>query len=797
MTVDPRDQLQASLGATYTLERELGRGGMATVYLAQDTKHHRPVALKVLHPELAASLGPERFRREIELVARLQHPHILSVYDSGETPSGQLWFTMPFVEGESLRARLQRERQLPIADAVRITREVADALVYAHAHGVVHRDVKPENILLSGDHALLADFGLARALMRGAEGGGAGSGGIMLTGTGLALGTAGYMSPEQASGERTVDARTDVYALGVVLYEMLAGEPPFAGPSAQAAIAKMMSGVVPAVEHARPSVSPALASVVRTALAPVPADRYATVADFGKALTAAAATAGEPGVSGARAAARRRVPAGAALLALGFLVGVGALFAWRAHDAAGPNAAHPVRLAVLPFESIGDTSGREFADGMSEEITTRLAGVPGMSVMARTSAQQYRASGKSAPAFGQTLGVDYVLDGTVRWAKAGTDTRVRITPALIRVSDGTQIWGEPYEAVPANVFALQADVAEHVARALRVTLLPAERVVVRAAPTEDLEAYRLYLLGRAQWFKRSPAGLQQAAAYFEQAIARDPKYARAYAGLADAYALYWQYGVRTLPRDTVYARAKAAALQAVALDSSLAEAHTALGNILHLEAWDWEGASREEQRAIALDPNYATAHQWYGENLAALGRIREALGQDSIAMRLDPLAAIIRRVYGYHLQLAGDPEAAIALYRAEIARDSTTAPLMAGNLFGAYLEAGRPDDAIAAIRLLGDSQATATAQLAVRARTDSLARRQLLAALGRHAVADNYLAARIYAQIGERDSALARLDRAVAEHNEALEEIKLEPPLLPLHSDPRFAALLRRVGLPP
>ena len=276
-----RDQLQTALGAQYTLERELGRGGMATVFLAQDTKHHRSVALKVLHPELAATLGPQRFRREIEVAARLQHPHILSVHDSGETPAGQLWFTMPYVEGESLRDRLRRERQLPVDDALRITREVASALEYAHEHGVLHRDIKPENVLLTAQgEALLADFGIARALTSTPVGTG-------LTETGLAVGTPQYMSPEQAAGERTLDARSDVYALGAVCYELLTGEPPFVGGSAQAVVAKMLSTDAPSVRVLRPGVIPALDAALRRALARVPADRWATAAEFAQALATA------------------------------------------------------------------------------------------------------------------------------------------------------------------------------------------------------------------------------------------------------------------------------------------------------------------------------------------------------------------------------------------------------------------------------------------------------------------------------------------------------------------------------
>src|SRR5512146_1483749 len=287
---DLQAQLQAGLAGQYALERELGRGGMATVFLAQDLKHKRPVALKVLLPELAHSLGPDRFHREIEIAARLQHPHILTVLDSGDV-AGQLWFTMPFVEGESLRDRLRREGQLSVEDTLRITREAAQALQYAHDHGVIHRDIKPENLLLTTDgNTLVADFGIARAL------GGSGGSDERLTETGLSLGTPRYMSPEQASGDKAVDARTDVYSLGCVLYEMLAGEPPYTGPTAQAIILKRFTEPIPSIRRARPTVPEAVDQAIQRALAPLPADRFATAAEFGRALQigATGATAASP-----------------------------------------------------------------------------------------------------------------------------------------------------------------------------------------------------------------------------------------------------------------------------------------------------------------------------------------------------------------------------------------------------------------------------------------------------------------------------------------------------------------------
>ncbi len=371
-------QLQDGLSGRYALERELGRGGMGTVFLAHDLKHDRPVALKLLHPELAASLGPERFQREIRFAARLQHPHILTVLDSGDT-AGQLWFTMPYVEGESLRARLNRERQLPLEDALQIAREAARALDHAHQHGIVHRDIKPENILLTRDGStLVADFGIARAL----------AGDERLTQTGMAVGTPAYMSPEQASGDKGLDARTDVYSLGAVLFELLSGEPPYTGATAQQIIVKRFTDPVPTVRRVRPNVPETVDHAIQRALAPIPADRFATPGQFAQALGggyAGARTGGpapavelEPAAvtvasasQPAGAAPRRpiRLPAAALTLGLGFLIGLGVLFAWRrTHAGADADSTGPKRIAVLPFENLGDSTTEYFADGVTDAV---------------------------------------------------------------------------------------------------------------------------------------------------------------------------------------------------------------------------------------------------------------------------------------------------------------------------------------------------------------------------------------------------------------------------------------------
>ncbi|HEX9054603.1 MAG TPA: serine/threonine-protein kinase, partial [Gemmatimonadales bacterium] len=451
---DLRAQLESGLSGRYALAHELGRGGMATVFLAQDLKHDRPVALKVLLPELAATLGPDRFQREIRFAARLQHPHILTVLDSGET-AGQLWFTMPYVEGESLRARLRREGQLALKDALRIAREAAQALHYAHSRQIVHRDIKPENILLTADGStLVADFGIARGL--------GGEGGEALTQTGMSVGTPQYMSPEQANGTKGIDARSDIYSLGCVLYELLAGEPPYTGPSAQVILMRRFTDPVPSVRKLRANVPEGVDQAIQRALAVVPGDRFPTAAAFAEALeTVATPTAtptvvtptGSPvttGLAGSAAGAgaagaswppapagragptatpaggttpipalpprpARRFPVGALLLALGFALGLGVLFAWRRSHSAPEAAAasgDAKRVAVLPFENLGDSSDAYFADGMTDEVRGKLSQLPGIAVIARASSNEYRHSSKAPQEIARELGADYLLTAT-------------------------------------------------------------------------------------------------------------------------------------------------------------------------------------------------------------------------------------------------------------------------------------------------------------------------------------------------------------------------------------------------
>ncbi len=595
-TSDLRDQLQAALGVQYTVQRELGHGGNAVVYLAHDRKHDRQVALKVLSPELALSVRAERFLREIQIAAKLSHPHILMVIDSGEA-AGCLFYVMPYVAGESLRDRLSREHQLPLADALQIAREVADALSYAHTHGVVHRDIKPENILIQAGHAVVADFGIARALSE--------AGGQSVTATGIAVGTPVYMSPEQGAGSNTLDARSDIYSLACVVYEMLAGGPPFTGETPQEILAHHALDPVPRLRNLRADVPPSMEKAITAALAKRPAERFASAVAFAEALTA-------PEVSFWRRARRttrqprtRAVPVAAVTLGLGLLIAVGALFArWIHTSSEGTSSSNrPIRLAVLPFDNVGDSADAYFADGLTDAVRGKLTAISGLEVIASTSSGQYRHTTKSPRQIAQELGVRYLLVGKVRWARAsgGTPNRVEVSPELIEASSATDRWGAPFDAPLTDVFQVQSDIAGEVAQQLKVALTPAAQQTLAQRPTVNFDAYDAYL--RGQDIERAgiaPATLRRAVAAYRQAVRQDSTFAAAWASLAQSYAALYSLGE---PSPAVGDSAHAAALTAVTLARDLPEAHVALGTYYRLVRANLAQALVEDSAALALSPN--------------------------------------------------------------------------------------------------------------------------------------------------------------------------------------------------
>jgi eukaryotic-like serine/threonine-protein kinase len=545
--------LVTALQDRYRLERELGQGGMATVYLAHDLKHDRKVAIKVLRPEFAAAIGAERFLSEIRTTANLQHPHILPLFDSGvagidagspgRRAAEWLFYVMPFVDGESLRQRMTREKTLPVDEAVRLTREVAGALGYAHAHDVIHRDIKPENILLQSGHAVVADFGIARA-MRDA-------GSERITQTGMAIGTPAYMSPEQSAGERDVDGRSDLYALASVLYEMLAGEAPFTGTTMDAILVQRFTRQPPRVSTKRSNVPRAIDAALYTAMARAPEDRFPTVERFAAALDAKA--------------------------------GAG-------------DAELDRSIAVLPFANMsGDPENEYFSDGISEEIINALAQLPGLRVAARTSAFSFKGRNTDLRSVGDQLNVGTVLEGSVR--KSGG--RIRITAQLINVADGYHLWSERYDRELTDVFAIQDEIATAIADKLKVTLgVGFERRLVRP-PTANVDAYDLYLKGHALTRQRGPS-LLRAVECFDQVIALDPQSALAHAELAEALLLMSFYGM-VMPAE-MGARARAAASRALELEPNLATGHLVLGLYSLMVEFDRNKASAAFAQAVELDP---------------------------------------------------------------------------------------------------------------------------------------------------------------------------------------------------
>jgi serine/threonine-protein kinase len=742
--MEPQSALTRALSDRYTVERELGRGGMATVYLAADDKHGRQVAIKVLRPELAATLGSERFLREIGIAARLAHPHVLPLIDSGQA-AGLLYYVAPYVPGGSLRERL-RAGPLPVADALRIAQEIGGGLDYAHRQGFVHRDVKPENILFADGHAVLADFGIARAAGASRTEGS--------TTAGITLGTPEYMSPEQASGDPDLSSRSDLYGLAIVVYEMLAGNPPFRGPNARSVMSQQVTAAAPPLRATRPEVSPAVEEAVTRALSKNPDDRHASVAEFTAALTADAATG------------RRFVPA-------------------RRH------------IAVLPFVNASPDPDNEYlSDGLTDELIDALSRVDGLHVSSRTSVFALKGKAQDVRAIGALLGVREILEGTVR--KAGD--RLRITVQLTSTENGRLIWSQRYDRTLSDVFAIQDEMAQTIVTTLRGTLLADVSVPRLKRYTDNVEAYRLYLKGRYAWNKRTHEGVTEGIGYFEQAIAADPKYALALTGLADSYALHVDY--RSIPATEGFERAKAYARQALEQDDTLAEAHASLAWAVFVHDWDWAGAAREFRRAIDLDPRYASARQWHAFLLASQGRVDDAVVEAHTALELDPASVSIRRSVGWVYVYARRYEQALhhlarAVEMNPVADETQRILGLTLALHGDFAGAERTVREAMALGSAG-TYTTATLGYILGRSGQRGAAQDILQGLLERAKGE-YVSpvafATIYLGLGETAPALDWTERAYDERRGWLAYLRVNPTLDPLRGEPRFAELIRKMRL--
>ena len=744
MTPDLRDQLQHTLGASYTLDRELGGGGMSRVFMAEDTVLGRSVVVKVLPPEMASGVSIERFKREISLAARLQHPHIVPLLSAGET-GGLPYFTMPFVEGESLRARLARGAEIPIKEAVRLLREVASALAYAHRKGVIHRDIKPENVLITEQHAVVTDFGVAKAISAATQADGDG-----LTAVGVALGTPAYMAPEQVAGDPATDHRADIYAFGVIAYELLAGRAPFTGRPAQALMAAHVLETPEPLNRRRSGIPEQLAALVMRCLEKSPDNRPQSAEHILRSLDDVPTT-------------------------------------HREEKDVRPS------VAVLPMvNTSGDPENEHFSDGLTDELIGVFSRVEGITVTGRTSTFALKGKGLSIRAITEVLRVEHVLEGSVR--RAGDRLKVRVQ--LVN-ADESVIWSDSYDRRLEDVFAVQEEIAQAVVRALEVKLVTIRGPLVRPA-TKDLTAYDLFLKGRYVRRGMAPDQMRRAIDYLEQAVARDPTYARAYAWLSDSHWL--QVVLASRPTSEEVPRAREYATTALTLDSSLAEAHWAVAQLLFGFDWDATAAERAFKRAILLDPGFEEARHLYAIFLIHCNRMEEAEAELTRTLEIDPLLAAAHQTFGrLHLSMRR-PDQAITHFREALTLEPMFS-LAHAQLGHAYLQKGMPWDAIsefeagARIGSPSDKAHLAYGYAMAGRREDAMAILANLVSPGNHP--PPFHMALAYVGLGDQPEAFRWLEQAREERDPWLTTVNIDRTFDPLRVDSRFGDLVRGMGLVP
>jgi serine/threonine protein kinase/Flp pilus assembly protein TadD len=715
----PVERLREALSQSYTIDRELGRGGMATVYLAQDTRHERLVALKVLHPELAASLGPDRFLREIKVAARLNHPHILALHESGQA-DGFLYYVMPYVEGESLRERLDREQLLPVDEAIRHARAIASALDYAHRQQIVHRDIKPENVMLHEGEAMVMDFGIAKAVSSvGSE---------TLTQTGMMVGTPAYVSPEQAAGEANLDGRSDQYSLACMLYEMLSGERPFTGPTAQAIMAKRFTEPARPIRAIRSSVPENVERAITKAMSTDLTGRFRTTAMFGQALVSSSMstptdteTMPQPAVASAKS------------------------------------------IAVLPFTNMSaDAENEYFTDGIAEEIINALSKIQSLRVASRTASFALKGKNEEIAEIGRKLKVSTFLEGSVR--KMGN--RLRITAQLVNVADGYHLWSERYDREMEDVFAIQDDISQSIVKALRVILSEDARKAIEKSRTENVKAYEFYLRGR-QFVEERRKSLEFARQMFKRATEEDPEYAVAYTGIANCCSLLYIYYDA---RESNLRQAESASLRALELEPGLAEGHLARAIAMWLNKRDFEEAEAEFETAMRLDPKLFEAPYFFGRACQSQGKSADAVRLFERAAQLRPedyltpvFLSLAYRSLGRNdeARLAGQRGLKLAEERIELNPEDARAYNVAGSLLAG----------------MGDSE-------------HALEYAKRAAEIDPEDTVTLYNAACTYTMLGKHDEALTTLETALDKGYGHKEWIEHDPDFDAVRDNPRFKAIL-------
>jgi len=791
----------------YEIVNPIGSGGMGDVYRAHDTRLDRDVAVKVLPERVSRDAEARmRFEREAKAVAALTHPNILSIHDYGSTDLAAYSVT-ELLEGQTLRQRLL-EGPIPWRKAAEISAAIADGLAAAHAKGIIHRDLKPENLFLTHDGRVkILDFGIAQLVREEPEQQEDLSSmptAPMKTDPHAVVGTAGYMAPEQLRGE-SIDATTDIFSLGCLLYEMVTGRPAFIRGTVIDSLSAILTDTPDVFTATERMIPYELARVITRCLEKNRSERFQSARDLAFALRAIGTSSALTFEAPSDVRRRKFVWGGIAIFAI-----VATLIAYFVVDSRPVSQSPSLRgssatgrlgdssthsLAILPFiNATGDKDAEYLSDGVTETLINTLAQVEGLRVMSRTSVFHYKDKAPNPVSVGRDLHVGSVVVGRIETA----GDRLIVSAELIDANDNTLIWGNRYQTARADLFSVQQSIASEIARMLRLQLTGREQQILAKRPTTDPRAYELYLKGRFQWNKRNADGLYAAIERFNEAIEIDPQYALAYAGLADCYNLLDIWA--GLPTNETFPRAKAAAQKALAIDDQLAEAHTSLAYAIHTYEWDWTTAEREYRRAIELNPNYATARQWYAEFLTANGRFDEAGAQGKKALELDPMSPIINAVVAWNFTMA-------RRYDAAIRQGQQTTRLFPSFMPGhaylglAYLESRRPNEAITAFdasQKIQDITVIFTwlirAHLAAGHRDEAAKLIAQLESRGRREYLPPYYMAALYAHRGDRDRAFAELDRALHERTGALVWLEVDPALDPLRGDARFATALKKAN---
>jgi len=756
----------------YEIRSQLGEGGMGEVYLTQDTVLDRRVALKILPPNLAEDNDRmSRFVREAKSASALNHPNIITIHEIGES-AGLHFIATEYIEGETLKSRLETGF-LSLKSTLEIALQVVSALDAAHSAGIVHRDIKPENIMVRRDGIVkVLDFGLLKlTASNSAEVDSEGETKMRVrTSAGVIMGTTAYMSPEQARGQE-MDARTDIWSFGCVLHEMLTNQQAFHGETLTDVLANIIHREPDSILAQRRDTPAELERIVARTLRKNRDERYQSAKDLFNDLE---------------------------LLRTRLLVEAEIIRSGEGERVAQIQPSSFLSsIAVLPFANLSAEKDNEyFSEGLTEEIIMNLSKLQTLKVITRGSAMRYVREGKTHQQTASDLGVQYLLEGSVR--RYGRD--LRITAQLVDAFRDEYIWAETYRGTMKDIFDIQEKVASEIAQALQIRLSPDERQNLKKRFTENTGAYQLYLQGRFFWNKRSEDGLKTAIRYFEQAIEKDPQYALAWAGIADSYSLLGEYG--NIPRKEIYPKAEAAVNKALEIDNRLAEVHTSLASILMFRKWDWANSEKEFKLALELNPNYATTHHWYSQWFLNMGRLEESLRMISRAAELDPISQAIlkdkglvlyyNRQYAEAIEIATqtlelDPNYAAAYRLRSLACQGKGAfdeALIENQKWGA-LTGNKVETTIALAQIYAVSgQIEEARRLIEGVQRDKLSTEQINRGL-----------ALVYAALGETDMAFECLEKSYERHEESVLTLKVDPKVDPLRSDPRFTALLKKIGV--